>query len=382
MISTTEILKRASQESGFNRVRYVENDIPEDVSKVTVFMFYGDVRSMAALSSLVLKRYREEVKGSRYFILCSWPGYAGLFPFVNEYWEISSEEVNQRLFREPRGTKNVSSLLVPFRRSLNWYFTEVLNEDALSLYYIDYIQEGFWERFKHVKRFKPTIPSSTILGEAFNRELEKRKGFKVFLQPSLYVENWEKGRCDRSRTTLDFWYYLARELVLFDMVPVVWQNDTTHDISGELTDQAIYVTDRDVMKVMAGMRATGCVLDVFNGISRLAMISRTPFIACDIRNRYNILKEWEVNGLMSEKQLSKDYIFSFSTIINFGLPVWKSSLFDIVTKRLQVFRGSLDRGNWPPTSESLEIIPYKEVQQQKIKKLGTHFIKVPKDERD
>jgi len=373
-----EVIKRAAEKSGFRRVSYVEKNIPDDLSKVAVVMFFGDLRSLCAASSLLLQRYRQEVKGSKYVILCSWPGYSGLFPYVDEYWEIADEELARRLWREARGLGNPSELLVPYKRGLNWFFEDVVDDAGLRLFYDHGVTEAFQQRFKHVKRFLPMVPSATILGEGFNRELESRQGFKVFLSPTVYVDAWERGQCVPVRTTPEFWYYLARELVLFDMVPVIYQNGLTHDLSPELTDQAIYVTGNDVMRTLAAMRATGCVLDVFNGMSRLAMAARTPYIAVDIRNRYNVLKEWEAVGLCCEKGVPRNYIYSFSTIISFGLPVWKSSLFDIVVKRLKDFQQGLDRNAWPPTSETVEIVPYKEVQKREIRKMGTRYIRVPK----
>ena len=56
-------------------------------------VLFPDMRSSCVASALLLKRYREEIKGSKYFILVSWPGFGGLFPFVNEYWEVSDESL-------------------------------------------------------------------------------------------------------------------------------------------------------------------------------------------------------------------------------------------------------------------------------------------------
>jgi len=127
--------------------------------------------------------------------------------------------------------------------------------------------------------------------------------------------------------------------------------------------------------MLAAMRASDCVLDVFNGISRFSMLARAPYLAIDNRNRYNLLKEWEFKGLVCEKSLPKDYIFSFSTILKMGLPLWKSSLFDIIIKRLNFFKG-LNRDDWPTTSEHNEIVPYKEVQQKRTIRLSPKFIKI------
>jgi hypothetical protein len=253
-----------------------------------------------------------------------------------------------------------------------------LTEYDLASYYDVGIKQNFWDRFKHVKRFLPVVPSSAIIGEQFNVELANRRGLKIFIYPTLEVESWNRGSTERLHASAEFWYYLARELILYDMVPVIYQDAFSHNLSSELTDQAVFLKG-DVMHMLAGMRASGCVLDVFNGISRFAMAARVPYLACDNRNRYNVCKEWEYKGLVCEKSLPKNYIFSFSTILNMGINNWKTSLFDILIKRLEFFR-KLDRNTWPTTSESVEIVPYKDVQRKQTLKLGPKFIRVPKDD--
>ena len=89
MNSVVDFLKRTSERNGFNRDRFEERKIPTDFSNVCILPFFGDLRSTCILSSFLLHRYRQEVKSSRYFILASWPGFQGLFPYVDEYWSIT-----------------------------------------------------------------------------------------------------------------------------------------------------------------------------------------------------------------------------------------------------------------------------------------------------
>ena len=98
--SVAEFLKRSADRNGFVRERFDEGRIPTDHSALVVVPFFGDCRSMMVLSSLVLMRYRQEVKNSKYFIFASWPGYQGIFPYVDEYWAMSDQAQYKRFYEQ------------------------------------------------------------------------------------------------------------------------------------------------------------------------------------------------------------------------------------------------------------------------------------------
>ena len=110
MLSTLDIIKKASDQCGFSRVSFNDSNIPTDMSNVVVFLFFGDVKSTLLASSLLMKRYKEESKGSKYFILCSWPGHEGLFPYVDEYWELTNKSVYSSIYKDCSGLNNNSAL--------------------------------------------------------------------------------------------------------------------------------------------------------------------------------------------------------------------------------------------------------------------------------
>ena len=72
MITTVDVIKKAADQCGFKRIKYNNNDIPTDISNVTILLFFGDIKYTFLASSLLMKRFKEESKGSKYFILCSW----------------------------------------------------------------------------------------------------------------------------------------------------------------------------------------------------------------------------------------------------------------------------------------------------------------------
>ena len=128
------------------------------------------------------------------------------------------------------------------------------------------------------------------------------------------------------------------------------------------------------------MRATGCVLDIFNNLSRFAIAARCPFLAIDERSRFNNLKEYEIDDICGEN-LSKQYIFTFSAILTDGtVENWSQDINQNIVNRLQEFIPSLDRDQWPNTGESLSVIDYEDnVREIERKKFGTRLLKIIRD---
>ncbi len=374
------LIKRAAEKTGFVRERTNDSQMPTDTSNITVVPFFGDMRSMVVLSSLLLKRFREEERGSKYFILASWPGYQGLFPYVDEYWGIQDEDCVAKFYEEATQFRNRHQLSSGFFRSLNQYFFEdvVIPADQFGPYYDLGITNEYWNKYKHIRRTLPGIPSSAVLGKEFNRELQGRGGMKVFIYPSLYARFWEAG-INNLKVKKDFWVALVERLLKERFMPVIYKGLLTYDISPEFTNRCVYCTETDVGKVMTAMRATGCVLDVFSGISRLALMARCPFLSVDERNRYSALKEYEMDDLCGPT-VPKQYIFSFPTILEGGVPeTWDHTLFNNIVTRLNSFLPELDREGWPSTGESTEVVLYETVRKKKAKRIGTRLLKVPKD---
>jgi len=374
-----EFLQRAADRIGYVRERFEDQKVPGDPASLVVMPFFGDLRSTFVLSSLLLNRYREELKGSKYFILCSWPGFQTLFPYVDEYWSLADDSLLRRLNQQTDGLTNRADVFTVNLRSLNEYFRDVADVRDLELFYNGGITQGFWDRFRHVKRSLPLVASSTILGKDFNRELNTRPGYKVFLFPSLLIKSWRHGRTKSVPASREFWVALVRKLLDANIVPVIWKHPLGHDLSSAFSEDCVHTADRDVGKVLAAMRATGLVLDVFNGSSRLAIAARTPYLCCDERSRYVGVKEWEVDDLCGP-EVPRQYIFSFSTIIESGGPAsWGPNLFSNILIRLKEFLPELNRDTWPPTGESTEIVPYDTVRKRKAKTIGAKLLKIPRD---
>lgn len=380
MSSVIDFLKRSAERNGFVRERFEESKVPTDHSNLVIFPFFGDLRSMTVLSSFLLKRYREEVKNSKYFIMASWPGFQGLFPYVDEYWSISDEVHLKRFYEESDGFRNKSEFNTIYTRNLNEFFRDVVSYTDLEPFYKNGFTNKFFEKFSTPKRFLPFVPSSSTLGKDFNKDLSMKAGYKVFIHPSVFAKQWYFGKSKNIRCKREFWTELVSSLLENNYVPVIWQNSFSYDISQEFIGKCIFIGESDVVRALSAMRTTGCVLDVFNNISRLAILARCPFVSVDERSRYSNVREYEIDDL-SAYNLPKDYIFTFSTIISEGNPVnWSQDIFQSILKKLDGFIPEINRDELPSTGESTEIVPYKDfVRTIKRKKICTKFLRINKD---
>lgn len=379
MFDVPTSLKRAADQNNFQRVRFREADIPTSIENVTMLPFFGDMRSTFIMSSLLLRRVKEELKGSKYFVLASWPGYESLFPYVDEYWTVKDEAAVSKLQKGINGFDNNSASYTLLQKGFNKWFYEVLEPSIVKPFYDGGIQQDFFDRFKRIKVSLPDVPSVASLGENFLSNFGQKSGFKVFIYPAKEVYSWRRGRSAKVRVSEDFWKALIEKLVEEKIVPVVYRDSFTHDLSPHMTNECVHVWDKSIFKVMGAMRATGCVLDIFSGVSRIAIAARTPFLLVDERARYIGEKEYEIDDLCADK-LPREHIFGFTTILENGnRSDWNRNLFDGVVAKLHSFLPKLDRDAWPSTAASYEIVPYDQVRKYKVKRLGTKFIRTPRD---
>jgi hypothetical protein len=367
-------LKRAADRTGFSREFFMEKNIPTVSSNIVVFPFFGDIRSTFVLSSFLLRRYKE-LRSTKYMILCSWPGMQALFPYVDEYWSVKDVSSTNSLAFSANNFYNASDVYTTYKRNLIEHFENVITYDELKVYYDNGFTPKFWETFKEVKRYLPDVPSSSRLSGDFKNELTRKSGTKVMVFPAQHLRSWQRGQTDYLRVEKDFWVKLIERLLAEGLIPVVYQNYSTYDMSPEFTDRCIYIVPKDVSQVLAAMRAVGCVIDIHSGISRLAIAARCPFVAADERIRFDSHKDYEIDDLCCGS-IPRQYVFHFSTMLMTGTPTdWNTSLIDNIIVRLNKFLPTLDREQWMSTTESYEAVSYDMVRERKAKKLGVRFLK-------
>lgn len=369
MTNVADFLKRVADKTGYKRESYVDRNIPTSFSNIVVMLFYGDIRSEFILSSMLLHRIKQ-LHNSKYFILCSYPGRAGMYPYVDEYWSLQDEGAIKSLVDSSTGMDNSDGKKILFQeQQLNKYFENLLSIEDYYKYYNRGFNKAFFDEFKWILYSLPSIPSTKI---EFNRNLVQRAGYKVFIYPSRILRAWSRGKEVNVRSNIDFWCALVNKLSDNGFTPVVYQDYSTYDISSSLEGKCVYFSENKILDVLGVMRTTGCVLDVFSGISRWATAARTPFVSCMERHLYNETKEYEIDCLCNN-MLPYKYVFSFPTIIESGY--WNELIGTIVNK-LESFIPGLNRDEWPSTAEQSVVVPYALVKDKKRKKIGSRFIKV------
>lgn len=373
-IDLVSFLNRAATQTGFTREFFVEKNIPTLSSNITILPFFGDLRSTCVLSSFILKRYKE-LKDNKYIILCSWPGFQGLFPYVDEYWSIKDVSSINNLANAANNFYNTSDIYTTYKRNLIEHFENVISFNELKPFYDNGFTPKFWETFKETKRFLPEVPSISRLSADLKNEMGKKQGTKIFIFPTKNMRSWQRGKIEYLSVPKDFWVKLIERLIAEGLIPVVYQNYLTYDMSPDFTDRCIYVVTKDVSQVLTAMKSVGCVLDIHSGISRLAIAARCPFIAVDERIRFTDHKDYEIDDLCCQ-EIPKQYIFHFSTMLMYGnVDDWNTSLIDNIVVKLNKFLPTINYDKLMATNESYETVSYDSVRKRKAQKLGVRFIR-------
>lgn len=378
MTQVNEFIKRAAVRSGFNREFFMEKNVPTSLSNIMIVPFYGDIRSTFNISSFLMKQYKEKNK-DLYVIMCSWPGFRDLFPYVDEYWSLDDESAIKTLALEANNLYNTSSLAIEINRSL-LEVSNILSSNNLKAWHNQGFTKKYWEDFgirdqlheKKIKRYLPEVPSSTLLSSSFLNEMNRKQGKKIVIYPVTKMSTWHRGQMVYMPVLKSFWEALIETLLSEGYMPVVYQNWFTYDMSRDFTDRCVYLVPRNISDLLAAMHQIGLVLDIHSGISRLAIAARTPFVAVDERLRFIGSGDYEVDDLCCET--SRKYIFSFSTMLMSGTPSeWKDSLLDNIVATLGSFVPT-QSDNSGVTNELYQSVSYNKVRDRKSKRKGVTFI--------
>lgn len=365
------VLKRAAEKIGANRIKYIDNNVPTSASDIYFVPFFGDYRYSFILSSFILKQYRLN-KNKKYFILCSWPGYQNLFPYVDEFWTISDSNNLKSLSLGLKDYDNESEIFnLVLRRANEWFENVITYKNDLVKFYKDGFKNNFWEMHQNPKIFYPSIPSETILPESVRFQFSQRQGKKIFINPTTVMRSWQKIYNVNLPVPYEFWVFLCESLIKNKYVPVVYQNYLTYDLSKNLYDRCIFYQSDDFSNFAPLMRMSDCVLDIYSGISRLAISARMPFLCVDERCRYVYQKDSEIDMLCVEKNMNK-YIFSYSSMITTGdRSNWGINITDCLINTLSDF---LPKTTKLDGNEVEKMLDYSKVILHKNKKCGISFI--------
>lgn len=377
MEKISNVINNFCNKYNIKRSSFIDKNLPTSLENVVVFIFFGDTRSSFILSSLLLRRIKEESKGSKYFVMLSWPGNEGLYPYVDEYWTIDDDLCLDKLANKANGFNNESSYYSLLLRCLHEWFYEIISYDDLDSYYHNGLTQKFLERFKNIKLSLPSINSFSSLGN--NATQIMSKDLRVFIYPSKYYNYWQAGRPHKGFVGKDFWQEAINFLLNNNYYPIIYKDLFSYDMSLDFPNECYHFSEKNISKVLTLIRLSGFVIDYFNGISRLAICARTPYLYFCERNYYNKVKEYEIDDLCS-MGLIKDYSFIFPDVLSDNNKrYWKSSVFDLTLNKLNKIIPNMNKDSLPTTIELDKVVPYRNVRTIKNKKLGTKFIKVKKE---
>lgn len=372
-------LERAAKRTGFQREYFLDKNMPTLTSNIMVLPLFGDIRTTCILSTFLLKRIKQ-ANPSKYVILASWPGMRGLFPYVDEYWYPSDNSLVKTLASNADNFYNASDLIPEITRSFVEVFSEVWTFRDIKKYYYNGFEQKFWDEFKEVRRFFPEIPAENMISN-ISTQLQNRKGNKVLVYPVKKMRSWQHGVNEYLPMPREFWVHLVNRLIADDFIPVVYQNVFAYDLSPDFGEKCVYLATPSILDVICVIPLVGCVLDIFSGISRLAILARTPFLCSDERERYINHKDYEIDDLCCEF-LPRRYIFSFSALLLTGTTKeWDMSLVDNIMVSLQRFVPGLG-SNFYPTKESDEVVSYECVRKRESKRMGITFIGMSRENKE
>lgn len=368
LLHVDEFLTRVADKSGFKRDRYVSANVPTDLEKIVVVYFWGDWKHHFLLSTVLIKNWINS-KFGKYVIFCSYPGFQSLYPNVDEFWSLGSG--SQSLDSNVFFNYGVSSPpLISCENHLMRFFPgEVIDGGKLVEAYFDRgFTSKFFEDYASIQYSLPSISSPPFeIAKSFSRHIGK----KIFIYPCKKARFIEKNKEHQAIIDAGIWNRLVDNLIKNGYLPVIYQNNMTFDLSPKYGSQCQYVSETNISTVLAVMRASDCVIDIFSGISKLAMIARVPYLIVDERRKYFMLKDDEIDDIFNSKVPHSCLFFHHDV---------KKGEFDFVDQllmeKLKRFTEKSDRDTWQSSSACETFLPY--ISKQKNESIGLNFIEVPR----
>ena len=377
--SLSDFLANTASKLNFRREKFIEKNIPSNFDQITVFFGLGDLRNTAAISSMILPRFRKEKKALRYFIVFGYPNFSCLYPYADEYWSFSNDEKLDQVYYNSNGLDNNSNLKTIYLRHLNENFRDVVKQEDFASIYDGCLKTNFWEANKNIRIILPQLSASYV---NFNEEIQKKfnelKKRKILIFPIKNMQIYRKNKLVFQPLEIGFWKNLIKMLLSLEISVVCIKNNLTYDLSEFFIDEkdVFNFAENDLEKIMSLMRLTGCVLDFFSGIGRYAAIARVPYIVVDERYRYFKFKEYEFEDVVGNN-LPIERLFLFADLINPTNNLFENVAKNIINKVDKVING-LEKIKGIPDAPYLDYISnYENVRYYQTQKLGVNFIKFP-----
>lgn len=377
-MNSIDFLNYSSQRVGFKREVFIDENVPTDVDNFLFVPIFSDFKHSFIFSSILLDKYKNKTKNSKYIIVCSYPGFSSLFKDADEYWSLSDFKNFKNLFEYSQGFLNKSKTYLDIIRNFNENYRNVINSDFFNCYYNNGFKEKFWTEYDNLFLRFPMISSSAVLGKEVLRTVNESHGYKVFIFPSIYLNSWNQGKNVKLYSQKQFYVELIKYLKSDNIFPVVWNHPLGHDLTNEFSNHSdcLFINEFELSKVLSSIRMTGCNLDLFSGTNWLAKIARTPSLTFDERSKFYGTKENELVDLSLIETPNK-FVFNFvNSVVNGSIKSWKEDIFLNIKNNLLNFTPYLDRESWASTAETDKEVSIENFKKRKIKRLGTKFIKI------
>jgi hypothetical protein len=369
---SSDFLVRASSRTGFVREAYVEKRLPERLDDITITPFFGDGVSEFALSTMLHRRVKEQFLRDRYWIVATHPGRAAMYPFADEVWGLKGEEVSKPILLEACGFTPFGKTVKHINQELNKFFETIYEPSEFLKLYDRGLKRNFFEKFGTVEVDLPTVSSPS---HTFNKTLVEKPGFKVFVSPVRKLSVMDhQGRSTLTDVSMNFWVDLGEMLLSESITPVFQFGSSCYDLSTHFVARAVYCTETSINGVMAAMRATGCVLSLFQDNVFLAAMARTPFVWYEDRRRYNTMRFDELETIVFPA-VPRQMGYSFPGAVTSGNH-WE--VIKAVVNKITGFLPTIDRDKLPATLACHLSPDYKTVRERKAKSIGTRLFRVPK----
>ena len=361
MSEVSEYIRRVIERSKLTRESFSDQAAPTSFAKIRLIPFFGDLRSEFVFSTLLLPRLFK----NDYVIVCSWPGHSGLYSGIGEYWSVDNEAALAELVRHTHRFENTKAN--QYERLLLRYFDNVTAVDTfISGYYHDGFQQKYLDEFDGVEYHLPALPSVNLTWQDAGTAKHKSR---IFLAPAKYITRWGQGQQVSMFTERSFWSELIDELLRRDYFPILMQNYGTYDMSTDFGADCAYITEQNILALLGVMRGCDCALDIFTGLSRLALAARTPYLVCDERQRYFATKDYILDDLCGVG-IPKTHLFSFAPFVTTHSA---TRIVSAIVNRVDDFIPTIDQSVLPPTIESEQILSYGKVRKREVQRIGARF---------
>lgn len=367
LLRLDEFLPRVAEKSGFKRDRYTSANIPTDLNEILVIWFWGDWKHQFLFSTVILKNYIK-MQNKKYVIFCSYVGFGYLYPQADEFWSFGNgvQNIDSNVFFNV-GKSNAA--LISCENNLLRYFPNAIDGGGVvSQYFDNGFTSKFFEDFPAIQYSLPSVSSPPF---EIAKSFSKHVGKKVFIYPCKKVRFIEQGKEYQSLSNDSIWNRLVDNLLNNGYLPVIYQNNMTFDLSKKYANKCQYITETNLSAIIAIMRACDCVLDIFSGISRLALIARVPYLIAEERRKYFLLKDVEIDDTLGCR-VPHDVLFFFQDVKNGECDF----VDEMLMSKLKNLMEKSNRDTWQSTSQFEEFVPY--VSRQNNKSIGAYFITVSK----